>query len=165
MKRVIFVRHGQAEEGTPGMSDFERSLTHKGKDVSRQMAVKMREKIKDPGTLITSPAFRAYETAIIFAGVNGIPYDKVILRNILYLNIDSKSLMDIISFVSEDADTITLFGHNPTFTDLANYFCTEPVESLPKSGIVSLVFDTRTWSGLKPDSARSELYLKPKKTI
>jgi phosphohistidine phosphatase len=165
MKRIIFVRHGQAEEGMAGMNDFERSLTHKGKDVSRQMALKLKEKVRDPGLLITSPAFRAFETAMIFAGVCGIPCEKVILRDKLYLNINAGSLMDILMLAGEDIDTVTLFGHNPTFTDLANYFSTEPLESLAKSAIASLTFETRTWSGIKPDSGKCELFLKPKKTL
>lgn len=165
MKRIIFVRHGQAEEGMAGITDFERSLTHKGKEVSRQMAFKLKEKIKDPGAFFTSPAFRAYETAMIFAGVYGIPSDKVVLRKNLYLSIDPNSLLDILITVSEDVDTVTLFGHNPTFTDLANYFCTEPLESLSKSGIASLTFETKTWSGIKAGSGKCELIFKPKKTL
>jgi phosphohistidine phosphatase len=165
MKRIIFVRHGQAETGMAGLSDFERSLTHKGKDISRHMAMKLKEKVRDPGLLITSPAFRAYETAMIFAGVNGIPYDKVVLRNNLYLSIDAGSLINILMMVSEDTDTVTFFGHNPTFTDLTNYFCTELLESLSKSAIASLTFETKTWSGIKAGSGKCELYLKPKKTL
>jgi phosphohistidine phosphatase SixA len=34
MKRLIFVRHGKAEDGSPEISDFERSLTLKGKVIS-----------------------------------------------------------------------------------------------------------------------------------
>ncbi len=49
MKRLIFVRHGKAEDESPEISDFESSLTLKGKVISRLMAHKLREKIKDPG--------------------------------------------------------------------------------------------------------------------
>jgi len=67
--------------------------------------------------------------------------------------------------VSEEVDTVTLFGHNPSFTELAGYFCNESCDVVPKSGVVSLTFDTKTWSGIKPDSGRSELFLKPKKLL
>ena len=165
MKRIIFVRHGQAEEGAAGISDFERSLTHKGKEVSRLMAMKLKERIKDPGLLISSPAFRAFETAVIFAEVNDMPADKVMLQNVLYLSVNEKALMDLLKIAGEDTDTVTFFGHNPTFTDLANFFCNEPVESIPKSGIISLAFESKTWSGIRPDSGKSEFFLKPKKTL
>ena len=50
-----------------GISDYERSLTLKGKIISRLMGKKLREMEKSPVTIITSPAFRALETALIFA--------------------------------------------------------------------------------------------------
>ena len=42
MKKLIFVRHGKAEEES-GISDFERSLTLKGKVISGLMALKLAE--------------------------------------------------------------------------------------------------------------------------
>ena len=64
MKKIIFVRHGKAEEPCDGFADFERSLTERGKNISRLMASKLKEIEKDPGIIITSPAFRALETAL-----------------------------------------------------------------------------------------------------
>ncbi len=69
MKKLIFVRHGRAEEPTSMIPDFERSLTTKGKNISEQMAAILKTKEKDPGVFITSPAFRALETALVFARV------------------------------------------------------------------------------------------------
>ena len=54
MKRLIFIRHGKAEDDSPEISDFERSLTLKGKVISRLMARKLMEKEKSPGVLLTS---------------------------------------------------------------------------------------------------------------
>ena len=68
MKKLILVRHGKAEDGSPDISDFERSLTSKGKLLSRLVAHKLKAREKSPGILVTSPAFRALETALIFAG-------------------------------------------------------------------------------------------------
>ena len=47
-------------------------LTLKGKIISGLMARKLHEKEKSPGVMMTSPAFRALETALIFAGEFGI---------------------------------------------------------------------------------------------
>ena len=69
MKKLIFVRHGKAEEEAPGISDFERSLTSSGKKISKQMA-RLNQK-KNLPVFVSSPAFRALETALIFAGECG----------------------------------------------------------------------------------------------
>ena len=156
------MRHGKAEDLLSGISDLERSLTLKGKVVSRQITQKLKEKIKDPGTLITSPAFRAYETAVIFAGEFGINAEKIKISSIIYSRLDERSIMDILKLVDETTDTVTLFGHNPAFTNLSGYFCKESCDVVPKSGIVCLKFGVSKWSEIKPRTADAELILKPK---
>ena len=130
----------------PEISDFERSLTPKGKIVSRLMARNLKEKEKSPGIIITSPAFRALETALIFAGEFGIRPEKIIMNSNIYHELSLKNLPEILSEIGEEADTITLFGHNPSFSDLANSLCREGCDLMPKSGIVCISFNIRTWS-------------------
>ncbi|MBA4321391.1 MAG: hypothetical protein C0408_01100 [Odoribacter sp.] len=165
MKKIIFVRHGKAEDPAPEFSDFERSLTNKGKTVSRQIALKLKEKETDLGIIITSPAFRAIETALIFAGVYAIAPEKIIINSNLYFKIDRTSFMDILNTTDEDADTITLFGHNPSFTELPEFFGKESTEEMPKSGIICLSFKTKTWSGITRNAGNTDYFLNPKKSL
>jgi len=161
MKRLIFVRHGKAEDGSLSSIDFERSLTAKGKNVSRRMAMKMREKIKDPGILVTSPAFRAIETAFIFASVYEINHELIKISGDIYYRFNEKAIIKILKDVGEEVDTVTMFGHNPTFTELSDFYSSEACYIIPKSGIISLLFNTTTWSGIKPGTGKPELFYKP----
>jgi phosphohistidine phosphatase len=165
MKKIIFVRHGKAEDPGPEFSDFERSLTGKGKDISRHMALKLKEMEKSLGIIVTSPAFRAIETALIFAGVYGLPPGKIIINSNLYFNIDHNSFMEILKAADDEIDTITLFGHNPSFTDLPGLLSKESSEILPKSGIICLSFKTKTWSGVNSNEGNTDYFLKPKKVL
>ncbi|MGW8179219.1 MAG: SixA phosphatase family protein, partial [bacterium] len=83
-RKLIFIRHARAEDQASGMSDFERSLTKKGKLQSRQMAQVMKSKEDDPGMIVSSPAFRALETALIFCREYGISTDSIVIRSDLY---------------------------------------------------------------------------------
>jgi phosphohistidine phosphatase len=165
MKKIIFVRHGKAEEAAPEFSDFERSLTSKGKTVSRQMALKLKERENNLGIIITSPAFRAIETALIFAGVYAIHPEKIIINSNLYFNIDQNSFMEMLNNTDEDINTITLFGHNPSFTELPELFGRESPDVMPKSGIICLSFKTKTWSGIYRNAGITDYFLKPKKVL
>jgi phosphohistidine phosphatase len=165
MKKIIFVRHGKAEEPAAEFTDFERSLTAQGKEISRLMALKLKEKETDPGTIITSPAFRALETAFIFAGIYGIKPEKVIFNSNLYFDLSQDSLMTILKNTKEDVDTITLFGHNPSFTELPELLSKESFGILPKSGIICLSFKTKTWSGISRNGGHIDYFLKPKKVL
>jgi phosphohistidine phosphatase len=163
MKKLIFVRHAKAEEETPGLSDFERSLTSSGKRVSKQMAEIFHKREGSPGLIITSPAFRALETALIFAGITSTSYDKIILRNNLYFGTNLDKLMRVLTTIDDDVKTITLFGHNPSFTDLPDALSRNGCGPVPKTGIVCLSFDIEKWTEVSKRGGKLEYFLKPEK--
>jgi phosphohistidine phosphatase len=163
MKKIIFVRHGRAEDQVSGISDFERSLTVKGKIISRQMARRLREKEPDIGQMITSPAFRALETAYIFAGEFGIKAENIRNESNIYYKSGMKILFEMFESVSDETDTITLFGHNPSFTEMPDRLSKDGCEFLTKTSVVCLSFQAKIWSDIKPDSGKIEYFLKPEK--
>lgn len=165
MKRLIFVRHGKAEDGSSEISDFERSLTLKGKVISRLMAHKLMEKEKSPGIIITSPAFRALETALIFAGEFGINTDKVRMDSNIYYKMRLQNLPSILSVINEDAELVTLFGHNPSFTQIANSLSKEGCDSIPKTGIICISFNIMSWSDIGRNNGKTEYFLKPENVL
>jgi len=163
MKKIVFVRHGRAEDAATEISDFERSLTIKGKVISRQMARRFREKEDNPGLMITSPAFRALETAYIFASEFGIKPENVLIDSTLYNKTSLNSLFNTLSAINDDIKTITLFGHNPAFTELPDRLTKRGCEFLTKTSIVCISFEANSWSAIKPDTGKQEYFLKPEK--
>jgi phosphohistidine phosphatase len=165
MKKLIFIRHGRAEDPAPEISDFERSLTLKGKSISKFMAHKLGEKEKSPGKIITSPAFRALETAFIFADEFGIEPEKIVINSNLYYKMNYQYLIKLLSLADEDNDSITLFGHNPAFTEIAGSLCREGCDFMPKSGIICISFNIKTWPEIKQNTGKMEYFLKPEKVL
>jgi phosphohistidine phosphatase len=165
MKKLILIRHGKAEDPLPEITDFQRSLTLKGKIISRLMAQRFMEKEKSPGTIVTSPAFRALETAFIFAGEFGIDTENIILNNVLYYKMNLRNLQGILAGINEATETLTMFGHNPSFTQMANSLCREGCEFVPKNGIVGISFNIRTWSEIGPNIGTMEYFLIPDKEL
>jgi phosphohistidine phosphatase len=163
MKKIVFVRHGRAEDPSSEITDFERSLTIKGKVISREMARKFREIESNPGLIITSPAFRATETAFVFASEFGISYDNIIINSNLYFKAGLKNLFEILSHLDDKIDVITLFGHNPAFTEMPDRLSANGCEFVTKTSVVCISFKTDTWSGVKLDSGKEEYFLKPEK--
>jgi phosphohistidine phosphatase len=161
MKKIILIRHGKAEDDSTEISDFERSLTLKGKVTSRLMALKLLEKEKSPGIIITSPAFRALETALIFADEYGISSDNIVMNSDIYYKMSLKNLLAILSGVREVEQVITLVGHNPSFTQIANSLSDEGCDLLPKNGVVCFSFNIMTWSEIGHNKGKMEYYLKP----
>jgi phosphohistidine phosphatase len=161
MKKIIFVRHGKAEDEIPGLSDFERSLTPAGKKISNQMAKLFSKTQVTPGLMISSPAFRALETALIFAGQMGIAYETIILSDALYFNTDLMKLTLLLREKGNDTDTVTLFGHNPSFTEIPDELSKSGCPNVPKSGVVCISFNVDNWSEINRKSGKLEYFLKP----
>ena len=163
MKKLIFVRHAKAEDPSSGISDFERSLTLKGKIISRSMGKKLRRIEKPPVTIITSPAFRAIETALIFALEFGVEPDKILINSNIYYKMTLRYIPEIISGAGVNSETIILFGHNPSFTDIVSSLCREGCDFMAKTSIAGISFDIMNWSEIKQKSGTLEYYLKPDK--
>lgn len=161
MKKLIFVRHSKAEEPTPDISDFERSLTVKGKVLSNAMALKLKEKEKSAGVILTSPAFRALETALIFAGVFRIPSAEILISGNMYYKFNLQTLLQDLTRIKEDVELVTLFGHNPSFTDLAGSLSRDGCDAMQKCAIVGISFKISTWSEINRNKGNIEYYLKP----
>jgi phosphohistidine phosphatase len=165
MKKLILIRHGKAEDPVPEISDFQRSLTLKGKIIARIMAQRLMEKEKSPGIIVTSPAFRALETAFIFAGEFGTDTENIILNSALYYKMNLKNLPDILAGINETAETLTMFGHNPSFTQIADSLSREGCDFIPKNGIVCISFNISAWSEIGSNIGRMEYFLKPDKEL
>jgi phosphohistidine phosphatase len=161
MKKIIFVRHGKAEDEISGLSDFERSLTPAGKKISAQMAKLFSKTQTSPGLMISSPAFRALETALIFAGQTGTAYEKITLSDSLYFNTDLMKLILLLREAGDNTDTVTLFGHNPSFTEIPDELSKNGCSNVPKSGVVCLSFEVDNWSEINRKSGKLEYLLKP----
>jgi phosphohistidine phosphatase len=165
MKKLILVRHGKAEDPASGISDYERSLTLKGKIISRLMARKLRDSEKSPVMIISSPAFRALETALIFAIEFGVEADKIIVNSSLYYKMNLRFLPEILAKAGDNSDTVMMFGHNPSFTEIANSLCTDGCDFMPKSGVACISFDIAKWPEIRQKSGKLEFHLKPEKDL
>ena len=161
MKKIIFVRHGRAEEQGYEFSDYQRSLTGKGKTICKLMAGKMKEKDKAPGLFITSPAFRALETALIFAEELNVEPEKIVLDSNLYYHMDMKYLKKLVSGFDEKISTTVLFGHNPSFTHVAGELCKEGIDFMPKTSVVAVSFKTDRWNDIEEGKGKLEYFLRP----
>jgi phosphohistidine phosphatase len=165
IKKVILVRHSHAEDQSNQFPDLLRSLTVKGKRHSRLMANILKSKEEDPGLMITSPAFRAYETALIFSEVYALDSDRIRLCKELYSGMDNNDIISFFRDQSDDVSTVTIFGHNSLISDMAGILSADGAETLPKTGIISLSFMSDKWNLLKPGTGNINYFLKPKSLL
>lgn len=79
----------------------------------------------------------ALTTALFFAEKFGIADEQVLREQDIY-EAAPTDILQIISNLPDSAAVVCLFGHNPTFTDVANRFSDDFIDNVPTCGIVQI---------------------------
>jgi len=148
MKTVYIVRHGKAVPASANASDFDRMLTDTGVARTCRVALYMAESKPVIDQIITSPAERAFATALIIADKLGYPANKIVTEEKIFSG-DEKDILNIIEDLDDSINSVMIVGHNPGLTMAANKFASPKLDSLPTTGVVSVHLDTEKWAKYK----------------
>ena len=145
MRTLYLIRHAKSSWGNPGLRDFDRPLNDRGLHDAPKMAQLLSEAGIKPDMLVSSPAKRALTTALFFAEALNIDAAEVVRELSIYEAIPTE-ILRIISDLPESAQTAVLFGHNPTFTEVANRFVENDfIDNIPTCGIVKINSTATSW--------------------
>lgn len=159
MKRLIIMRHGKSSWAETGVSDFDRPLKNRGIKEASLVAEELTKNDIQPDLIISSPANRAKSTAYIVAQRLNYDLDNVQLENSIY----GAGLYDILNLIGqfpESVNSVMLFGHNPTFTDVSNHFGLS-FFNLPTCGCVGFDFEVNSWANVNGTPVRNSFRLIP----
>lgn len=164
MKTLLILRHGKSSWDDPMQRDSERPLLNKGRFRTQLIADYMAENQLIPDLIISSPAVRAYDTAVIIALSIGYKPEKIIQNGELYF-VDSEKYSEAVFGVSKEVNTLLLVGHNPMITEFCNMFLSPMIDNLPTSGLCAVQLETDNWSQLHTCSFTNTHLVFPKKLI
>jgi phosphohistidine phosphatase len=162
-KQLLLVRHGKSDRDNPQIKDFDRPLNHRGNKNAAVMAEKVLKKGWAAPLLVSSPANRAWSTAKHFARIWDIPEEEIQTDLSIY-EANTTALLKVVNNFSNDHDRIAMFGHNPGFTDFANYLTDADIYNIPTSGVVIISFDVADWAEISHHSGTMQLFDFPKNT-
>jgi phosphohistidine phosphatase len=161
MKTIYLVRHAKASWDEPGVSDADRPLIPKGVKNTKLIVDFLLKRESSIDLIISSPAVRAFETAKIVAEGLNYPVNKIKIDRKIYDGYYDR-ILDIIYGTSSDLNSLMIFGHNPTITNLANLFLHPGIEAMPTSCIVCLSFLVDKWEEIPSNEAVREFIVFPK---
>jgi len=164
MKTLYIVRHAKSSWKHPELGDDERPLLEKGKKRTRKIINYLLEKDTSVDLIISSYAVRALETARIIAHAIGYPEDEIRISQQLY-HASSERIYDQFFDLSDEISSLMIVGHNPTFTNFANQFLDDKIDWLPTSGVVSITFDTNTWTDVPLAKYKTNFVIYPKAIV
>jgi len=161
MKNLFLIRHAKSSWDERSLRDFDRPLNDRGHKSAPFMAELLFSKGMIPDYILSSPANRALSTAKYFAQSFDIPDTDIVTDHDLY-HASVTDLLAIVQSIPEEKKVVLLLGHNPGFTDLANYLTGEHIFNVPTSGIVHIEFDTLFWGKTGRNRGRLMAFYEPK---
>jgi phosphohistidine phosphatase len=139
------------------LNDIDRPLKDRGKNDSREMSKRMTNKKIIPELIISSPAERALQTAVLFAKYLGIKEESIKVDDRLYLA-DPIDIVKVISSAPNEINSLAIFGHNPGITDLANSIGNISIDNVPTCGLLVFDFSVDHWNEINFRNLSSQYF-------
>lgn len=164
IKNLYIVRHGKSTWDYESTSDIDRPLKERGIKDAYTMSERLLKRNQVPELIISSNAARALHTATIFARTFKLNSKQIVINGDLYLT-SPNTAIDIVSSTDNDIHSLMIIGHNPTFTDLANYYLKDKIDNMPTTGIAGFKFEINTWAEIKKSLPIESFFDYPKNII
>lgn len=150
LRTLCFVRHAKSSWEDPALADIDRPLSGRGERDAPAMAMRLKELNIVPDQIVTSPAKRARSTAKMFRKVYGLAKTDFITDLSLY-DATPDDVIAVVQHLDNSKRCVFIFGHNPTFTFLANRFPGVRIDNVPTCGIFQIKTMVPTWDQWTPE--------------
>lgn len=120
---LLLLRHAKASWDRPGIDDFDRELTARGRLAAAEMGERMAASGYVPRRIVCSTARRTRETFAALIPHISSELDAMFTRSVY--GADAGDLLDLLQAVAGAPSPLLLVGHNPGVQDLANLLVTD----------------------------------------
>ena len=145
MKTLYLIRHAKSDWTNPELKDIERYLNERGYSNANMMSTKFD---RVPDLIISSPAIRAMSTALIFARNLNYNANNIVIKQELYES-SVQDYLSVINSIDNNFNTVLLFAHNPTISDVAQTLTQALPMDMPTCAIAGIKFDIIDWEKAK----------------
>ena len=148
MKRLILIRHAKSS-WKYNVSDINRPLSKRGyNDIFIMSEILRNLKVKFD-ICFSSPAKRALDTGNSFLKNLDLNKDlKLITKSLLY-DFEGTNTLNFIKNINKDFNSVLIFSHNNTCSNLLNHFSNYSNIDVPTCGITIFEFDVSLWKEIE----------------
>ena len=125
------------------------------------MASKMKNENLSTQAIYTSSAKRAKETAEFFSKSFGVQKKDFFTIPRLYHS-SPDTILDVISEVDDQYDSVAVFCHNPGITYFANIILDQDIDNIATCGILAMNAEVDSWVKISKDNLKFNSYFYPK---
>ena len=159
MKTLFVLRHAKSSWENPELSDFDRQLNEQGLKTAPIMGETIYRNGFQPAAIISSPAKRAKQTAVLIKEMaqleSGIEYDERIYEA------SPLKLLEVISGIDEKHESAMLVGHNPGLEGLIKIITGE-APSLSTASLAVIDLNAESWNKVAAETGKLRAVFSPK---
>jgi phosphohistidine phosphatase len=162
MKTLFVLRHAKSSWENPDWADFERPLNSRGLDAARFIGGLIYERGLQPQIIISSPAKRAKQTAVLVKEIAEV--SKPVTFDERIYEASPLALFNLIREFDEKLESVLIVGHNPGFENLVRMLTGEPV-AMPTAALARINLNIENWHDLETNSNELEFLIRPKEEM
>jgi phosphohistidine phosphatase len=125
-RELLLLRHAKSAWDTGASTDYERPLARRGQKAAPKVGRFLAAEGLVPDYVISSPAARARQTALLACAEMGLGEDHVHWDRRIY-HAGVRALVGVLRESPDSARRVLIVGHNPGFEQLLEYLSADPV--------------------------------------
>lgn len=158
MKKILIMRHAKSDWSDGSLRDFDRPLNNRGSKAAPLMGKEIKKLGLTPELIISSPALRARMTAE--AVKDNCEYNNDIIWNDSFYFGYTSEIIDAVRNVDDAVQSVMIFGHNPTWSTVAEILSGEYI-SMKTADVVVLEYEGK-WKKVGERKCKLVKHLSPK---
>lgn len=168
MKTLFLLRHAKSSWSNPGLKDFDRPLSGRGRKAAPKMGAFMAEKGLKPDLVLSSSSKRTRETFARFEEGFGEALPVRFLDDLYHSS--AGLMLNLAQNAPDDVEKLMLIGHNPGMQDAALSFLAYGPEAdierldykFPTAALAHFTFHAEVWPDVDFGEGKLERLVYPK---
>jgi len=160
-RELLLMRHAKSSWENPLLSDTDRPLNKRGRRVSLAMGEHLSRLKMEPALVMSSPALRAWQTALLLSSV----FEKAVdihIEDSLY-DSSSDKWQQAIKGLADEAHRVMMIGHNPELHVFISEVSDFIIPKFPTSAIAVFEVHAQSWQTCERADFKLKELIIPKK--
>ncbi len=159
MKTLFIMRHAKSSWDDSASADFDRPLNERGLEAAPLIGETIRQHQFQIDSIVSSPAKRAEQTALLVKTAARINCEIQFDRGIYEAS--PQRLRQIVANIDNEHKSILLVGHNPGFEGFLK-FLTGETHTMPTAALAVIDLRIDEWNKTAADTGKLRILLRPK---
>lgn len=161
MKYLAIIRHAKSSWEDSELPDVIRPLNERGKTASQLVGKQLALLHEKPDLIISSPATRAYHTALNIARLIGYRLKSIDVRPTVYYE-GEQGVLNMLRKLDNRYQSVFVVGHEPTCSEIISTLTPARFTKFPTGSVYKMALDIDDWEDIYEAKGKKMYFITPK---